>query len=102
MNLIVLLFLIGVLLLGFEVLVPGAILVTQDGLWPIETRNTVLLASAVGEIRQIALEDGSRVKLDTATKVEVELGRSERRAVIREGRARFRSTKSWRDCPNKT
>ena len=70
-------------------LVPGAILVTQGGFSPTETRNTLLLASAVGEIRHVALEDGSKVTLDTATRVEVELGRSERRAVVREGRARF-------------
>lgn len=75
--------------IAVALLVPGAILVTQGGLSPAETRNALLLASAVGEIRQVALDDGSKVTLDTATKVEVELGRSERRAVVREGRARF-------------
>lgn len=75
--------------IAVALLVPGAILVTQGGLSPGGTRNAVLLASAVGEIRQVSLEDGSKVTLDTATKVEVELGRSERRAVVREGRARF-------------
>lgn len=75
--------------IAVALLVPGAILVTQGALSPVGTRNAVLLASAVGEIRQVSLEDGSRVTLDTATKVEVELGRSERRAVVREGRARF-------------
>ena len=75
--------------IAVALLVPGTLLVTQGALSPTETRNTVLLASAVGEIRHVSLEDGSRVTLDTATKVEVELGRSERRAVVREGRARF-------------
>lgn len=75
--------------IAVALLVPGAILVTQGGFSPAETRNTLLLASAVGEIRQVALEDGSKVTLDTATRVEVVLGRSERRAVVREGRARF-------------
>ena len=70
-------------------LVPGAILVSQGALSPVGTRNTILLASAVGEIRHVALEDGSTVTLDTATKIEVELSRSERRAIVREGRARF-------------
>ena len=75
--------------IAVALLVPGAILVTQGGFSPTETRNALLLASAVGEIRQVALEDGSKVTLDTATRVEVVLGRSERRAVVREGRARF-------------
>jgi transmembrane sensor len=75
--------------IALALLVPGAILVSQGGLWPTGTRNALLLASAVGEIRQVALEDGSKVTLDTATTVEVELGRSERRAIVREGRARF-------------
>ena len=75
--------------LAAVLLVPGAILVTQGGLSPVETRNTVLLASAVGEIRQVALEDGSMVTLDTATRIEVDLDRSKRRAIVREGRARF-------------
>lgn len=75
--------------LAAVLLVPGAILVLQGGLSPIEARNTLLLATAVGEIRQVALEDGSKITLDTATRIEVDLGRSERRAVVREGRARF-------------
>jgi transmembrane sensor len=75
--------------IAVALLVPGAILVSQGGFSPVQARNTVLLATAVGEIRQVALDDGSKVTLDTATKVEVELGRSERRAIVREGRARF-------------
>lgn len=71
-------------------LIPAAILVTNGGVAPFGTRNTVLLASAVGEIRHITLEDGSKVTLDTSTAVEVELGRTERRAVVQKGRARFR------------
>lgn len=75
--------------IALALLVPGAILVGQDGLSPFGTRNTVLLASSVGEIRRVTLEDGSKVTLDTATQVAVDLGRSERRAEVREGRARF-------------
>ena len=73
---------------ALAVLVPAAIL-TNGGIIPIGTRNTVLLASAVGEIRQVTLEDGSKVTLDTSTAVEVALGRSERRAIVQKGRARF-------------
>lgn len=74
---------------ALAVLVPAAILVTNGGIIPIGTRNTVLLASAVGEIRQVTLEDGSKVTLDTSTAVEVALGRAERRAIVQKGRARF-------------
>lgn len=74
---------------ALAVLVPAAILVTNGAVAPIGTRNTVLLASAVGEIRHVTLEDGSKVTLDTSTAVEVALGRSERRALVRKGRARF-------------
>lgn len=66
----------------------GAILLTL-GVPATQERNTVLLASGVGEIRQVRLEDGSKVILDTATAVDVEFGRSGRRAILREGRARF-------------
>ncbi len=40
----------------------------------------------VGEIRQVRLADGTKLTLDTATSVEVEVGRSLRRAVIKTGR----------------
>ena len=43
----------------------------------------------VGEIRHVELADGSRLTLDTATKVDVEIGRSGRGAHLRYGRARF-------------
>ena len=71
------------------VLIPAGILVTNGGIAPFGARNAVLLASAVGEIRHVTLEDGSKVTLDTSTKVEVALGPSERRALVKEGRARF-------------
>lgn len=75
--------------IALAVLIPGAILVADRGVLPFATRNAVLLASAMGEIRHVTLEDGSKVTLDTSTEVEVEFGRSQRRAVVREGRARF-------------
>lgn len=47
------------------------------------------LASRVGEIRTVALSDGSRITLDTDTEVEVSLSPRERRFRLRRGRARF-------------
>jgi len=73
---------IAVALVGSGAILTFGFPVAQD-------RNTVLLASGVGEIRRVRLEDGSKVTLDTATAVEVEFGKSERRAILREGRARF-------------
>lgn len=75
--------------IALVVLIPGAILVADRGVLPLGAQNTVLLASAIGEIRRVTLQDGSTVTLDTSTAVEVEIGRSERRAVLRKGRARF-------------
>ena len=53
--------------------------------------EAVMLTTNVGEIRQVRLADGTRLTLDTATsvEVEVEVGRSLRRALIKTGRARF-------------
>jgi transmembrane sensor len=71
------------------VLVPIALLlVGGDGL-PFGGTNAVMLMTQVGEIRQVKLSDGSRVTLDTSTRVEVEIGRSHRGARLKYGRARF-------------
>lgn len=53
---------------------------------PIEA---VLLSTNVGEIRDVPLSDGSKVTLDTATVVRVEIGASGRLARLERGRARF-------------
>ena len=47
------------------------------------------LAAAVGEIREIGLPDGSRVTLDSGSRVEAAFAKSERKLTLREGRARF-------------
>lgn len=47
------------------------------------------LASAVGEIKQIDLPDGSRVVLDSNSRIEARFTASERLLTLREGRARF-------------
>jgi transmembrane sensor len=49
-----------------------------------------MLATSVGEIRQVTLGDGSKVTLDTNTRLNVEIGPSRRRARLTQGRARFR------------
>ena len=72
---------------ALAVLVPaGALFV--DGL-PFTDTRAMMLATKVGEIRQVSLRDGSKVTLDTATSVKVEIGRSERRALLEHGRVRF-------------
>ena len=70
------------------VLVPITLLVVR-GVPPFGATDTIMLMTAVGEIRQVNLADGSKVTLDTSTKVDVEIGRSRRTAHLRYGRARF-------------
>lgn len=59
--------------------------------------EVVMLITAVGEIRPVPLSDGSRVTLDTASAVRIELTKGRRRAVVEHGRARFMISK--RDVP---
>lgn len=76
------------------VLVPiGVLLFRGAGPAPGGT-EAVMLMTEVGEIRQVELADGSRVTLDTATKIDVEIGRSHRSAHLRYGRARFQVTQA--------
>jgi transmembrane sensor len=49
----------------------------------------ILLASAVGEIVPYILSDGSRIVLDTQSKVAIEISKHERRLSLLSGRARF-------------
>ena len=51
--------------------------------------ETLSLASVIGEIKQVELPDGSRLVLDSGSRIEVRFTRSERRLTLREGRARF-------------
>lgn len=71
------------------VLVPVGVVLFRDGTLAFGRTQTLMLMTRVGEIRQIELADGSKVTLDTATKVDVEVGRSRRNAHLRYGRARF-------------
>jgi transmembrane sensor len=71
------------------VLVPVTALVVRGGA-PFGGPDTMMLMTAVGEIRRVNLPDGSSVTLDTSTKIDVEISRSLRTAHLRHGRARFR------------
>lgn len=73
----------------------GLFLLLGSGLWTSGT-EAVMLSTKVGEIRSVSLSDGSKVTLDTATDVEVEIGRMGRRVLVKTGRARFDVAKSRR------
>lgn len=51
--------------------------------------SAIAYSSQVGEIRQITLADGSRVTLDTASRLAVDYTARERRVMLLAGRARF-------------
>lgn len=70
-------------------LVPLGLLVSRGGGFPFAGTDAAMLMTRVGEIRQVELADGSKITLDTATKLDVEIGRSRRSAHLRYGRARF-------------
>jgi transmembrane sensor len=59
------------------------------GPWGVSGTDAMMLSTRIGEIRSVSLSDGSKVTLDTATSVEVEIGRTGRRASVKSGRARF-------------
>ena len=71
------------------ILVPVAVVLYRNDGLPLGGTEAVMLMTNIGEIKQVDLTDGSKVTLDTATKVEVEIGRSHRTAHLRYGRARF-------------
>lgn len=71
------------------VLVPAAVLTVGGGGLSLGGPTVLMLATRVGEIREVKLGDGSKVTLDTASAVEIDVGRSHRRATLRKGRARF-------------
>jgi transmembrane sensor len=71
------------------ILVPAGVMLFRDGNPSFGGTEAVMLMTSVGEIKQVDLADGSKVTLDTATKVELEIDRSHRSARLRHGRARF-------------
>ena len=70
-------------------LVPIGVSLVRTGELPFLGTGTVMLMTTVGEIREVSMADGSRVTLDTSTKLEVMIGRSRRNARLKYGRARF-------------
>jgi transmembrane sensor len=72
---------------AIALLVPAGWLLFERG--AVTGTNAMMLVTSVGEIRHIDLADGSKVTLDTDTKVEVDVGRTHRRVRLAQGRARF-------------
>lgn len=70
------------------VLVPASVLVGGATGWLLGTHE-LMLATTVGQIREVKLSDGSTVTLDTLSSVAIEIGRSGRHARLNRGRARF-------------
>src|SRR3546814_15099617 len=59
------------------------------GMFGSRTIPVTELASKIGEIRTVALEDGSRVTLDTDTILHIAYSPTERGLQLERGRARF-------------
>jgi transmembrane sensor len=74
--------------LAVVLLVPVAWLLVGRGMIVGDT-NAMMLATRTGEIRQVDLEDGSRLTLDTGTSVEIDIAHGHRDATVRSGRVRF-------------
>ena len=53
-------------------------------------QEPMLFAAALGEIKEIDLPDGSRLTLDSASRVEADFTKTKRLLTLREGRARFK------------
>ncbi len=56
--------------------------------------GTGIITTGVGEQRVITLDDGSRISMNTATRLQVRYDESERRIVLKTGEALFEVTKS--------
>jgi transmembrane sensor len=52
-------------------------------------QEAMVFAAAVGEIKEIDLPDGSRLILDSASRIEADFTKAERNLTLKEGRARF-------------
>jgi len=68
------------------VVVSSFMLTGQSGFW---TNSPTEYASVIGEQKTILLADGSTVRLDTASRIEVDYTVDERTIELRAGRARF-------------
>lgn len=70
-------------------LLSGLVLFNSPITRPAAEGQFLVFATEIGEIRELALEDGSRMTLDTKSAVEVALRPDLRHVTLREGRARF-------------
>lgn len=59
------------------------------GAWQLSGRQQAHYASAVGQVREVALADGSRATLSSGTRLAVYLDRGQRRVVLEQGEALF-------------
>jgi len=75
--------------LAILLLVPAGLVLFSSGSLSFAGAKTLMLMTSVGEIKQVELADGSRVTLDTSTRLEIDVGRSRRTAHLKYGRARF-------------
>ena len=75
--------------LAAAVLVSVLLLGSRGLFGPVSQQEPILLAAAVGEINEVGLPDGSRLTLDSGSRVEAVFSKAERRLTLREGRARF-------------
>lgn len=75
--------------LAIVILVPAGVILFRGGSPLFGGTEAVMLMTNIGEIKQVDLADGSKVTLDTATKIEVKISRTHRSAHLRHGRARF-------------
>lgn len=72
-----------------SILVAGALAFFLRGMVPGQAEPDTVYATSRGEVREFPLPDGSRVTLDTASRIELAFTDSERRIFLRAGRARF-------------
>lgn len=83
-----------------ELLAAGIAAATTVGaasIWFTQHRGSTLYTSGIGEVRRIALADGSTMLLNTATEVAVEFNKRQRRIHLIRGEALFEVAhdKSW-------
>lgn len=70
-------------------LAAAALLLLRGPFFGAGPQTPAAYATSRGELRQLVLPDGSRVMLDSGSRIEVAFSAAERRLVLREGRARF-------------
>jgi transmembrane sensor len=67
----------------------GLVVAAGVGLWPSTGPSSQTYATAPGETRQITLADGSRIRLNAASKITVTLGRHVRQVRMADAEAAF-------------